>query len=102
MPSRQRTRTSRSTSLPPLAEVGDGSIANASPDMTLLSEPEPAPVPSRETRIAAAAYQRAERRGFAPGCELDDWLAAEGEVDAAIAAEASSETFIRTLSTTEH
>ena len=33
--------------------------------------------------IAAAAYQRAERRGFAPGGELDDWLAAEQEFDAA-------------------
>jgi hypothetical protein len=102
MPSRQRTRTSRSTSLPPVAEVGDGSIPDTSPDMTLLSEPEPVPVPSRETRIAAAAYERAERRGFAPGFELDDWLAAEREVDAAIAAETSSETFIRDLSTTEH
>jgi len=31
--------------------------------------------------IAAAAYYRAERRGFAPGCDLEDWLAAEAEVD---------------------
>lgn len=29
--------------------------------------------------IAVAAYYIAERRGFAPGCELDDWLAAEAE-----------------------
>lgn len=27
--------------------------------------------------IAREAYYRAERRGFAPGYELDDWLAAE-------------------------
>jgi hypothetical protein len=36
---------------------------------------------SREARIAEAAYWRAERRGFAGGQELDDWLAAEKEVD---------------------
>jgi hypothetical protein len=35
----------------------------------------------RQARIAQAAYFRAERRGFTPGCELDDWLAAEEEVD---------------------
>ena len=30
--------------------------------------------------IAERAYLRAERRGFVPGFELDDWLAAEREV----------------------
>ena len=29
--------------------------------------------------IAVAAYFRAEKRGFAPGGELGDWLAAEAE-----------------------
>ena len=37
----------------------------------------------RYERIAEAAYRRAARRGFAPGGELDDWLAAEREYDAA-------------------
>ena len=32
------------------------------------------------TAIAEAAYFRAERRGFAPGHELEDWLAAEIEI----------------------
>lgn len=41
---------------------------------------------SREARIAEAAYWRAERRGFSGGQELDDWLAAEREVDQDIAA----------------
>jgi hypothetical protein len=31
-------------------------------------------------RIAIAAYYRAERRGFIPGGELEDWLAAEREI----------------------
>jgi hypothetical protein len=35
----------------------------------------------REKLIAEAAYYRAQRRGFAPGHELEDWLAAEAEVD---------------------
>jgi len=34
----------------------------------------------RNRRIAIAAYYRAERRGFAPGGELEDWLEAEREV----------------------
>jgi hypothetical protein len=32
--------------------------------------------------IAESAYLRAERRGFVPGHEEQDWLAAEAEVDA--------------------
>jgi hypothetical protein len=35
----------------------------------------------RAHMIAEAAYYRAERRGFAPGHELEDWLAAEAEID---------------------
>lgn len=34
----------------------------------------------RENFIAQAAYFRAEKRGFAPGCELQDWVEAEAEV----------------------
>lgn len=30
-----------------------------------------------EENIRVAAYFLAEQRGFGPGCELDDWLAAE-------------------------
>lgn len=35
----------------------------------------------RRAAIAEAAYYRAQARGFAPGHELEDWLAAEEEVD---------------------
>jgi hypothetical protein len=41
----------------------------------------------RHACITLAAYLRAERRGFAPGHELDDWLAAEREVDQRLAGE---------------
>lgn len=40
--------------------------------------------PSKEERqrwIATAAYHRAEKRGFAPGYEVQDWLDAEAEVN---------------------
>ena len=36
----------------------------------------------RQLRIAQAAYYIAERREFAPGNELEDWLQAEAEVEA--------------------
>lgn len=36
----------------------------------------------RAALIAEAAYFRAEKRGFSPGHEAEDWLAAEAEVDA--------------------
>jgi hypothetical protein len=35
----------------------------------------------RHASIALAAYFRSESRGFAPGHEIEDWLAAEEEVD---------------------
>jgi hypothetical protein len=41
----------------------------------------------RYQRIAEAAYRRAEARDFAPGGEIEDWLAAEGEVDSDVASE---------------
>jgi hypothetical protein len=38
-------------------------------------------VDERRAMIEQAAYFRAEGRGFAPGHELEDWVAAELEVD---------------------
>jgi Protein of unknown function (DUF2934) len=42
----------------------------------------PLPVGNGDLRasIALAAYFRSEQRGFAPGYEVEDWLAAEQEV----------------------
>ena len=36
---------------------------------------------ARRRRVAEAAYYRAQRRGFAPGGEVDDWLEAEKDID---------------------
>jgi len=41
----------------------------------------------RRAMIAQNAYLRAERRGFEPGHETDDWFAAEAEVDALLRVE---------------
>jgi len=39
----------------------------------------------RRNMVARAAYFRAERRNFAPGQELQDWIAAEADVDRELA-----------------
>ena len=41
----------------------------------------------RGDSISRLAYLKAARRGFVPGHELDDWLAAEDEVDQRLAGE---------------
>jgi hypothetical protein len=35
----------------------------------------------RRALISEAAYFRAQRRDFEPGREIEDWLAAEAEID---------------------
>ncbi len=39
----------------------------------------------RRDMIARAAYFRAEKRQFAPGHEVEDWFAAEADVDRELA-----------------
>lgn len=41
------------------------------------------PISAQELQrlVAEAAYYRAQRRGFAPGYELQDWIEAEAEVN---------------------
>ena len=52
-------------------------VAAAAPTFGQFVGPE-----QRAALIAEAAFFRAEKRGFAPGHEVEDWLAAESEVDA--------------------
>lgn len=42
----------------------------------------------RQGQIALIAYYKSERRGFAPGFEMEDWLEAEREYETVIAAAA--------------
>jgi hypothetical protein len=39
---------------------------------------------AKRRMIAEAAYFVAERRGFAPGYAMDDWLQAEQEIEASM------------------
>lgn len=48
---------------------------------TDLAAATPDPV-TRNEMVSRAAYFRAERRGFAEGSALQDWLEAEAEIDA--------------------
>ena len=44
--------------------------------------------PAFDEAIAERAYFKAQQRGFTPGHELDDWLAAERELQGVVAAAA--------------
>lgn len=51
------------------------------PDIARMAEAEAARrAEERRDMIAIAAYFLAQKRGFEPGHELEDWLAAEAEV----------------------
>ncbi|NTV95615.1 MAG: DUF2934 domain-containing protein [Thiobacillus sp.] len=49
-----------------------------------MEKPRAASAEERQHWIAIAAYHRAERRGFVPGYDKQDWLDAEAEIDAMI------------------
>ena len=55
-------------------------VESGAPRGTAVSEE------TRRAMIEQAAYLRAERRGFTAGNEIEDWLAAEAEVDALLKA----------------
>lgn len=54
-------------------------VSGATPAITVSAD-------ARRAMISQSAYLRAERRGFTPGSEIEDWLAAEAEVDALLRA----------------
>jgi hypothetical protein len=65
---------------PPTADVlVNKSVARGKKNVTPLEGASPMPE-DRQERIALAAYYMAERRGFEPGHEIEDWLAAESQV----------------------
>lgn len=92
--SSNRSKKSPAQPLPPVINLPDEShsdstdsdsrAASQSPQITktkLEQREIPSFSESREARIAEQAYWRAERRGFSPGHELEDWLHAEKDVD---------------------
>ena len=75
--------TRRTDEIPATAETR---ARSAQPKATRAAQAKPpsraaVSADDRRAMIAEAAYLRAERRGFAPGHETEDWLAAEVEVD---------------------
>lgn len=63
---------------PPIAALDETTTA-AEPAAATAAFLDPG---TRNEMIARAAYFRAEHRGFAEGCALQDWLEAEAEIDA--------------------
>jgi DUF2934 family protein len=65
------------------AVIGDGVIARLERDKDvrqLVAAEAKDRTADHQARIALTAYFIAEKRGFEPGHELDDWLAAEAAV----------------------
>lgn len=69
-------------------------IPRAKPDSG-AEGPGPVTLEQRQIMICEAAYYIAEHRGFEPGHDMDDWLAAEREIDAALGSFASRPTGAR-------
>ena len=64
-------------------------------DGPLLHGEAPIDPSAREVLIREAAYYQAERRGFQPGHELEDWLTAEREFDQWLATRAAPRRYAR-------
>jgi len=81
-----QTRLQKTKSTPKAApKVIDRGVTVAVKSKQVKAEDRPAPgsgisAQERERFVAQAAYYRAEKRGFAPGYELQDWVEAEAEV----------------------
>lgn len=59
--------------------------AAAKPARSRAKKPADIPLEQRRNYIEMAAYYIAERRGFAPGNPLEDWVQAEAEIDRLLA-----------------
>lgn len=55
------------------------SKANKDKTVAIMERSQSSGAADQLDHIATAAYYKAESRGFAPGQEMDDWLAAETE-----------------------
>jgi Protein of unknown function (DUF2934) len=79
-------KTTRRKTAAALPELTDGAVMevleSAQSEMAASMSIDP---DVRRQLVAAEAYFRAERRGFAAGNELEDWVAAERAVDSRLA-----------------
>ncbi|MDR3394841.1 MAG: DUF2934 domain-containing protein [Parasulfuritortus sp.] len=75
--------TRKAAAAKPVAEVKPKAAAakKATDAPKLVKKPAAPSEAERQQWIATAAYHRAEKRGFIPGYEAQDWLAAEAEIN---------------------
>jgi hypothetical protein len=59
--------------------------STSKPARTSARKPAGVPQEQRQHYVEMAAYYIAERRGFAPGNPLEDWVQAEAEIDRLLA-----------------
>ena len=72
----KRVRAVKAADTPKKPRAPKKAAASSGDLLSLVSEEE------QQRMIAEAAYFRAERRGFHPGFEHEDWLAAQEEISA--------------------
>jgi hypothetical protein len=78
---RSRERTAQSNTASNSAHAAHP-LSSLRPANTVVSRKfELVPPTMRHELVSVAAYFRAEARGFAPGHEAEDWLAAEQEIN---------------------
>jgi Protein of unknown function (DUF2934) len=68
------------------ATAANGAVASAREDADiaqLAAAEAEARAADHQVKVALAAYFIAEKRGFEPGHEFEDWLAAEAEIEKA-------------------
>jgi hypothetical protein len=66
-------------------------LAQTKPDLSRGAAARPLEPAKRHELIGQAAYFISKGRGFYPGLEMADWLAAEAEVDRAISSEQTND-----------
>lgn len=78
-------RTRRPAAKAPAAAPKKAAAPGKAPVVRRAAAPKTPAAPvapgDRDEMVRVAAYFRAERRGFAPGYEVSDWLEAQAEVD---------------------
>lgn len=85
---RTTAKTSPAAAKAPVVPVRKAAASKKAPAVRGAVESKASAAPAttvhRDEMVRIAAYFRAERRGFAPGYEVADWLEAQAEVDARV------------------
>lgn len=88
-PARRSRRTASATAAPASPRKSPAKAKVVKPKASERNDIATSLTPDERLRmIEQAAFFRAERRGFAPGHEFEDWLAAEAEIAALLPATA--------------